>query len=71
MAIYETIFLVLLFLFSFSVGDAALFTLISLLMITIGGSTGVILGNAVADISRRGTYYVVSHFQFRIIFRGM
>ena len=51
------IFLVL---FSFCVGGAALFTLICLLMFTIGGPTGVIHGNAVSDISSRDTYYVVA-----------
>ena len=50
------------FLFSFSVGGASLFTLIILLMFAIGGSTGVILGNAVSDIALRDTYYVVAHY---------
>ena len=63
-------FLFCIVLFSFSVGDASLFTLIFLLMFTIGGSTGVILGNAVVDIALRDTYYVVAHLHFVLSLGG-
>merc|ERR1712031_55011 len=44
--------------------SSALFGLLFLLMFTIGGSSGVILGNAAVDLALHDTYYVPAHFHF-------
>ena len=44
--------------------SSALFGLLFLLMFTIGGSSGIILGNAAVDLALHDTYYVPAHFHF-------
>merc|ERR1712110_814704 len=47
-----------------SKSSSALFAFLFLLMFTIGGSSGEILGNAAVDLALHDTYYVPAHFHF-------
>ena len=35
-----------------------------LIMFTLGGTTGIVLGNAAMDVALHDTYYVIGHFHF-------
>jgi cytochrome c oxidase subunit 1 len=50
--------------FSMISTSAVFFVPIFLIMFTIGGTTGVILGSMIVDIGLHDTYYIVTHFHF-------
>jgi len=42
------------------VSSSAMFAFVFLIMFTLGGSTGVILGNSAVDVALHDTYYVIA-----------
>ncbi len=47
-----------------SISSGYLYSTLVLVMFTVGGSTGIVLGNAAMDVSLHDTYYVIAHFHF-------
>ena len=47
-----------------SISSGYLYSTLVLVMFTVGGSTGIVLGNAAIDVSLQDTYYVIAHFHF-------
>ena len=44
--------------------SGCLYSMLVLSMFTLGGTTGIVLGNAAMDVSLHDTYYVIAHFHF-------
>jgi cytochrome c oxidase subunit 1 len=47
-----------------SLSSGYLYSTLIVGMFTVGGSTGIVLGNAAMDVSLHDTYYVIAHFHF-------
>jgi cytochrome c oxidase subunit 1 len=55
----------------YSLSSGYLYSLLVIGMFTLGGTTGIVLGNAAMDLSLHDTYYVIAHFHFMLSLGAM